>query len=170
MAQQDPKPEDLSLTTQSGDRPGTAYLDTVSGNVYTAAVASNTGTTQWNLVGTSSAPWNTGSITSGSINYGSTPLLTCPAGHETDPNYAEYLDGVIAATCLHCGQRITFKALPGGIPLLRLKALMERLMAGDKSGALEDFAYVNEALDLERQALVIAESLVALAKTMLERD
>lgn len=154
---------------------GSAYIDTSTGTVYTATTASNTGGTQWNQIG-SLPQWTTGMATgitgtSTTFSYGSNVVVTpaCPLGHRADTNYAEYIDGEIATTCLECGDRITFVALPGGVPLLRLKALMERIMSDDKSGALEDYAVVMAALEMERLALEAAESLAALARTLLEK-
>jgi hypothetical protein len=86
-------------------------------------------------------------------------------------NYAEYLDGEIATNCESCGQRITFKSLPGGVPLLRLKFLLEQVMGAEEvtSRMLEDFGAVKDALQTERQVLDAADALLAVAQALLEK-
>lgn len=108
---------------------------------------------------------------SGTIQFNTPTVPLCAAGHEADPNYAEYLDGEIATTCAVCKQRITFQHLPGGVPLLRLKSLLESVMGGDydRSRALEDFAAITDALNTERSVLDAADALAALARTLLEQ-
>lgn len=122
---------------------------------------------------TAISSWDPSSVvgTSGTITFGNPQIPVCPAGHIASHNYAEYLDGEIATSCESCGQRITFKALPGGVPLLRLKWLIEQVMGGGEvtSRTLEDFAAIKDALQTERQVLDAADALLAVAQALLEK-
>lgn len=51
----------------------------------------------------------------------------CSAGHVCS-DAVEYVDGVVAASCLVCGTRVLLPSVPGGVTLMRAKALFEKLL------------------------------------------
>jgi hypothetical protein len=51
----------------------------------------------------------------------------CSAGHVCGEPI-EYVDGVFAASCLMCGARVLLSGVPGGVTLMRSKALLQRFL------------------------------------------
>lgn len=51
----------------------------------------------------------------------------CSAGHVCG-DAVEYVDGVVAASCLMCGDRVLLRGVPGGVTLMRAKALFEKFL------------------------------------------
>lgn len=51
----------------------------------------------------------------------------CSAGHVCGDG-VEYVDGVVATSCLLCGERVLLSGVPGGVTLMRVKALFEKFL------------------------------------------
>lgn len=87
-------------------------------------------------------------------------------GHEVD-EWAEYLDGVCAGRCARCNARVTAKRPPGGLPFLRLKAVVEQILAGvDPIALAMDVGEIASLLAAEQRALDDANALLATARRM----
>src|SRR5688500_15795052 len=70
-------------------------------------------------------PWN-------GVTYATGVKTRCNFyGHEVD-DIGEYPDGIIAGECRNCKDRVTFHRIAGGPPVLRIKQLLEVLMASKK--------------------------------------
>lgn len=52
----------------------------------------------------------------------------CPDGHVVAGGVIEYVDGAVVGECANCRERIYLPSVPGGLSLIRTKALVEKLM------------------------------------------
>lgn len=97
---------------------------------------------------------------------GGFPLQCSAVGHNVE-RWAEYLDGECVGYCTVCDTRVQSQRMPGGMPFMRLKALLELLIASpDDAGLFLEINDITDLLDLEEQALAEARSLLGLARKM----
>lgn len=86
-------------------------------------------------------------------------------------SWAEYLDGMCVAYCDECKERVTSRRPPGGMPFIRLKALMERLVASpDDPHTLMEISEIEDLLVAEEEALQSAQSLLRTVRMMVCAD
>lgn len=114
-------------------------------------------------VGTTVTDFNT---TSGTYIYNAPPRQCEFRGHIVD-RWAEYLDGQCVGYCTECDERVQSNRPPGGMPFMRLKALVEELIATPGDSGL--FLEINEVTDLlaaEQRALEEARALLSTARKM----
>jgi hypothetical protein len=99
-------------------------------------------------------------------------------GHQASAELIEYVDGVVVTTCTACEQRIVLARVPGGLSILKLKALLGSAMGLDM-GESDDLFNVSDLLGLlnevtaeleaEESALKRARSMVDLAGSILRQ-
>jgi hypothetical protein len=82
----------------------------------------------------------------------------CIEGHVLTES-VEYIDGAVVGRCSRCGDRVFLPTVPGGVSLVRIKALVEKLMAikGSELPATARLANLSGMMD-ELSELVIAHA------------
>lgn len=96
-----------------------------------------------------------------------TPL--CGGSHHLDPEAATYIDGVIASTCLTCGERFEIRWLPGGTGALELRFVAERILGYLDAGEDPPPALVQHLLDAHAHVVAdreLIEDSLALYQTL----
>lgn len=80
--------------------------------------------------------------------------------HTTSDEY-ELVDGDIVSTCAHCKARIVVTKLPGGVDVLRIRDMLERLAAKDVAGELiAEYSALKASIKADQDALTLAESML----------
>lgn len=96
-----------------------------------------------------------------------TPGSICDLGGHEVAEWAEYLDGRCVGVCTRCMGRVSATRMPGGMPFMRLKALVEQLIAMPDSAELFlEINEVTEILEAEGRALEDARALLRTARAM----
>lgn len=73
----------------------------------------------------------------------------------------EYADGTAETNCEYCGAVILVHAVPGGINLLRIQQLLEKLVADECSDELvEEYVEMRQVLQAEQDALELAVAMM----------
>lgn len=91
-------------------------------------------------------------------------------GHKVE-KWAEYLDGECVGACSACMVRVQSKRMPGGMPFMRLKALMEMLIASpDNAELILEINEITDLLDSEERAMEEARALLVTARKMARCD
>lgn len=94
-----------------------------------------------------------------------------PGGHEVG-KIAQYPDGTIVSNCVHCDERITLTAVPGGYTPMQIRGFLERVIAGDAESdgeLLAELGRLMAVMELEREELELAANRIEIAKTLLTR-
>lgn len=95
------------------------------------------------------------------------PATCALGGHHVD-TWSEYLDGQCVGNCTECMQRVTSNHPPGGLPFMRLKALIERLIADPTNIELVlEMREIGETLEAEKRSLEDARALLDTAREMI---
>lgn len=95
-----------------------------------------------------------------------------PGGHEVGKEIAQYPDGTIVSNCVHCDERITLTAVPGGYTPMQIRGFLERVIAGDAESdgeLLAELGRLIAVMELEREELELAANRIEIAKTLLTR-
>lgn len=104
-----------------------------------------------------------------SVNLDVQVPMTCALGGHQIESWSEYLDGQCVGNCSVCMQRVISERPPGGLPFIRLKALIECLIATPDNMALVlEMQEITSILEAEQRALEDAKALLATAKEMIE--
>lgn len=92
-----------------------------------------------------------------------------PGGHEVG-KIAQYPDGTIVSNCVHCDERITLTAVPGGYTPMQIRGFLERVIAGEAESdgeLLAELGRLIAVMELEREELELATNRIEIAKTLL---
>lgn len=89
------------------------------------------------------------------------PLMDpCVGGHRLPEDLIEYIDGTIVGYCASCGTRVVIDRVPGGVSLVRAKALLASLMSlgtdhevVDESEIFGHLALLQKEMEAEEYAL-----------------
>ncbi len=115
-------------------------------------------------INTSGCNWTSTTIAPAS-SYATIPS-GCTESHWADSVVIE--DGEAVAYCSFCTARVVVPRVPGGITVLRVREMLERLAAGDFAGELfAEFSELKHGLEADREALELAEAMLAPAETLL---
>lgn len=96
-------------------------------------------------------------------------ITLCGGSHRLDPDAATYIDGVIASTCLNCGERFEIRWLPGGTGALELRFVAERILGYLDAGSDPPPALVQQLLDAHAHVIAdreLIEDSLALYQTL----
>lgn len=96
-------------------------------------------------------------------------ITLCGGSHRLDPDAAAYIDGVIASTCLTCGERFEIRWLPGGTGALELRFVAERILGYLDAGGDPPPSLVQQLLDAHAHVVAdreLIEDSLALYQTL----
>lgn len=94
---------------------------------------------------------------------------TLPGGHQVG-EIAQYPDGTVVGNCVHCNERMTLTAVPGGYTPMQIRGFLERVIAGDAESdgeLLAELGRLMAVMELEREELELAANRIEIAKTLL---
>lgn len=84
----------------------------------------------------------------------------CAGGHHLNEDLIEYIDGTVVGNCATCATRVVIDRVPGGVSLLRVKALLASLMSlgtenevVDESEILGLLSLLQKEMEAEEYAL-----------------
>lgn len=102
--------------------------------------------------------------------------LCSTQGHVLSDDPLPYIDGVLAARCHRCGERVVIEWVEGGMASMRLKFLASLLLSEKAENltnwpkVMEDFLRQLERAEADRLKLDEAVALAELAKARIAQD
>jgi hypothetical protein len=73
-------------------------------------------------------------------------------------------EDTVTGVCTSCGESVFARKVPGGLPVLRLHLLVQRMLTEPKPQDLLDLADLEELIAAEQQMLDAARSLLGIAR------
>jgi hypothetical protein len=104
---------------------------------------------------TTGADWGIGARSS---------ILNAGCATHVVQDWVDCNEDTVTGVCTSCGESVFARKVPGGLPVLRLHILVQRMLTEPKPQDLLDLADLEELIAAEQQILDAARSLLGIAR------